>query len=259
MDIPIILGTVASLLAGGATAIVAAFIFFFRNKMSEAVEDALLSTAAGIMLAATMFSLIHPAFETAQELGFSSIVSALHVVLGIFLGVLVLSLIHKMLPHEHFFSGQENVSGVKVRRMWLFIIAITIHNIPEGMAVGVGFGSGEINRGLPLALGIAAQNIPEGFAVAAALLSNRYSARKAFLISTLTGLLEVTGGFVGAALSALSTQALPVVLSFAGGAMLFVISDEIIPETHSRGNKTLATWCLMIGFCAMFVLDVSFQ
>lgn len=259
MDNPIILGTLASLLAGGATALGAAFIFFFRKQMSEKLDDALLSLAAGIMLSATMFSLIYPAFESALSQGFSAPISALQVALGIFLGVLVLTGIHKFLPHEHFFAGQENVASSKVRQMWLFVIAITIHNVPEGMAVGVGFGTGEVARGLPLALGIAAQNIPEGFAVAAALMSIRYSAKRAFLISALTGLLEGVGGLLGATLSSISLQALPVVLSFAGGAMLFVISDEIIPETHSRGHKTLATWFLMLGFCGMFILDAAFQ
>jgi ZIP family zinc transporter len=253
----ILSGFLASGIAGMATAVGAALVFTLHSRMSERLEDGLLSLAAGIMLAASVFSLLLPGMEVARSSGASEFGAAMQVVAGMFGGMLLLSLLHCCLPHEHFVAGLQGPEGHKVRRMWLFVIAIAIHNVPEGMAVGVGWGAGGEEQGLALVLGIGAQNIPEGLAVAAALLAIRYSAWRAFLISVLTGLLEAVGGLFGASLTVISNQALPAVLGLAGGAMLFIISDEIIPETHHRGHQALATWSLMVGFCAMMLLDAG--
>jgi ZIP family zinc transporter len=142
--------------------------------------------------------------------------------------------------------------------VWLFIIAITLHNFPEGMAVGVGFAGGDVRNGVPLAIGIGLQNIPEGFAVALSLISVGNSTARAFWVATLTGLVEPVGGVIGAGVVSLAEPLMPVILGMAAGAMLFVISDEIIPETHRRGYENVATFSLLGGFVVMMMLDTIF-
>lgn len=142
-----------------------------------------------------------------------------------------------------------------MKKIWLFIIAITIHNFPEGMAVGVGFGSGDIANGTSLAIGIGLQNMPEGLAVALPLLGLGYSRLKAIGIATLTGLVEPVGGLLGVAAVSIFHPVLPIGLAFAAGAMLFVISDEIIPETHAKGRSRQATFGIIVGFIIMMTLD----
>jgi ZIP family zinc transporter len=244
-------GLIASLLAGLATGVGALPAFFFKS-----VPDKLMSTmlggAAGVMLAATSFSLIVPGIEHGNLLwpGYGVYVVAI----GILLGAFCLDLVDRLLPHEHFVLGHEGPSS-RMKKIWLFIIAITIHNFPEGLAVGVGFGSGDIANGTSLAIGIGLQNMPEGLAVALPLLGIGYSRLKAVGIATLTGLVEPVGGLLGVAAVRVFHPVLPLGLAFAAGAMLFVISDEIIPETHAKGRSRLATFGIIVGFVIMMALD----
>ncbi len=244
-------GVLASLLAGMATSVGALPAFFFRN-VSRNVLNTLLGASAGVMLAATSFSLIIPGIENGDALwpGYGVYI----VVFGMMSGAIVLDLIDKFLPHEHFIKGPEGPSS-NLKRIWLFVIAITIHNFPEGMAVGVGFGTGDISNGISLAIGIGIQNMPEGLAVALPLLGLGYSRWKAFSIAALTGLVEPIGGILGAGAVTVFHPIMPFALAFAAGAMLFVISDEIIPETHSHGKSRQATYGVMIGFVIMMALD----
>ena len=250
-------GLLASFVAGGiGTAAGASGVFVFR-QLSARMEDALLSVAAGIMLAATFFSLLLPALEHAEALTHSTFAGVLLVSSGILLGAIGLWLLHQHLPHEHFITGNDNEMASKMRKIWLFIMAITLHNFPEGMAVGVAFaGSNSANRN-SLATGIGLQNLPEGLAVAASLLAINYSRFNAFVIAALTGLVEPVGGLIGASLGSVSVAMLPCMLGLAAGAMLFVISHEIIPETHRRGYEHLATFSLIAGFIIMMLLDAT--
>lgn len=250
-------GTLASLLAGLGTGLGALAIFPLRRP-SPRTEDGLLSAAAGVMLAATFFSLLLPALDRADTLTTSKLAGVSLVGAGVLCGAVGLFLIHRWVPHEHFLMGKEGPDNSRLARIWLFIIAITLHNFPEGMAVGVGFAGGDESKGITLAIGIGLQNIPEGFAVAISLLSIGYSRATAFWVATLTGLVEPVGGMTGAAAVSLAQPLMPAILGLAAGAMLFVISDEIIPETHRRGYENVATFSLLGGFVAMMYLDVVF-
>jgi len=244
-------GVLASLLAGMATGVGALPTFFFK-RVPQTVLNTMLGASAGVMLAATSFSLVIPGIENGEIVcpGFGVYI----VVFGMLSGALVLDLIDKYLPHEHFINGPEGPSS-KLKRIWLFVIAITIHNFPEGMAVGVGFGTGDISSGISLAIGIGIQNMPEGLAVALPLLGLGYTRWKAFSIAAVTGLVEPIGGLLGAGAVTVFHPVLPFALAFAAGAMLFVISDEIIPETHSKGKSRQATYGVMVGFVIMMALD----
>ena len=246
------IGGLFSLLAGLATGLGALPVLFTRN-ISIRTQDILMGFAAGVMLAATSFSLIIPGLDAAG----GGVKAALIIVTGIMLGGLFLYLADRFLPHEHFIKGKEGMDFLKFKRLWLFIIAITIHNFPEGMAVGVGFGGGDIVNGISLAIGIGLQNIPEGLVVALALVAHKYSVKKAFFIALLTGLVEPMGGLLGAGIVDTFSSVLPWGLAFAAGAMLFVISDEIIPESHRKGFAKEATFGLMVGFVIMLFLDVT--
>jgi len=241
----ILLGFLASLAAGLATGVGALPVLFVKRP-SKRYLDLMLGFAAGVMLAATAFSLLIPAIEDG---------GAWVAVGGLLLGALALHLIDRFVPHEHFIRGHEGPSS-RLRKIWLFVIAITIHNFPEGLAVGVGFGSGALSPAIALAIGIGLQNMPEGLAVALPLVGEGYSRRRALLYATLTGLVEPIGGLIGVALVLIARPLLPWGLAFAAGAMLFVISDEIIPESHRNGHERLATFGVMIGFAVMMLLDV---
>ncbi|MCH7905497.1 MAG: ZIP family metal transporter [Armatimonadetes bacterium] len=244
-------GLLASTLAGLATGL-GALPALFIPKVSDKVLNTLLGGAAGVMLAATSFSLIVPGIDHGTRMWGSWGVAV--VAGGVLLGAVVLDRIDKMVPHEHFGLGREGPS-TKMKRIWLFIIAITIHNFPEGLAVGVGFGSGDFGAGTSLAIGIGLQNLPEGLAVAFPLIALGYSRWKAVGIALATGLVEPVGGLLGAGSVTLFEPMLPIGLAFAAGAMLFIISDEIIPETHSKGKSRSATFGVMIGFVIMMALD----
>jgi ZIP family zinc transporter len=252
-----LLGTLGSLLAGLGTGVGALGIFLIR-RLNPRIEDGMLSAAAGVMLAATFFSLLLPALDRADLLTTSKFLAVAMVAGGVLLGAIGLFFVHRLVPHEHFLLGKEGPDSKRLERIWLFIIAITLHNFPEGMAVGVGFAGGDMGNGTSLALGIGLQNVPEGFAVAISLLSIGYSRPTAFWVALLTGLVEPVGGAIGAAAVTLAEPLMPIILGLAAGAMLFVISDEIIPETHRRGYETIATFSLLGGFVAMMFLDTLF-
>lgn len=240
-------GALASLLAGLATGLGGLLVFFVR-KVSDKFLDASLGFAAGVMLAASAFSLIVPAIEIG---GVGKTVA------GIVLGALFLVFAERWTPHLHRVTGIKG-PATHLSGLWLFILAITIHNFPEGMAVGVGFGGGDVKAGAVLAVGIGLQNIPEGLAVALPLLREGNSRLRAFLVALSTGLVEPIGGLLGISVVSIGRFILPYGLAFAAGAMLFVISEEIIPETHSRGNDREATFGVIIGFIVMMVLDNLF-
>ncbi|UCE24281.1 MAG: ZIP family metal transporter [Candidatus Zixiibacteriota bacterium] len=247
----IMMGILASTGAGLLSGVGALPAIFFKN-VPDKVINTMLGAAAGVMLAATSFSLIVPGIEHGDTIwpGWGAYI----VVFGMLLGAVVLDRVDKMLPHEHFFIGREG-PDTRLKKIWLFIIAITIHNFPEGLAVGVGFGTGDVGAGLSLAIGIGLQNMPEGLAVALPLLGLGYSRWAAISIATLTGLVEGVGGLLGVGAVTIFNPILPFGLAFAAGAMLFVISDEIIPETHSKGKSRLATFGVMVGFVIMMAMD----
>ncbi len=252
---PITLGFLGSLIAGLMTAVGAIPILFGKTP-SRGVRDMSLGFAAGVMLSASFFSLIIPSLEAAGQRYGEGTVPASIAVIGILAGMGVVAWLNEALPHEHFATGREGPESAALRQIWLFIIAITIHNFPEGLAVGVGFGANGLSGGLPLAIGIGLQNLPEGLAVAVALLGEGYSRFKSFGIAALTGLIEPVGGLLGATLISFSEPFLPWGLAFAAGAMLYVISHEIIPETHRSGHQNQATFGLAIGLVVMLFLDV---
>jgi len=241
----ILYGIFASLCAGLATGVGSLPVLFTRG-ISDKLMDSMLGFAAGVMLAATSFSLMVPAIEYG---------GVWITAVGFLAGGAFIHLIDKYIPHEHFILGHEGPASPSLRKIWLFVLAITIHNFPEGLAVGVGFGSGDVAAGTTLAIGIGIQNAPEGLAVALALVREKYKPSKALWYGTLTGLVEPVGGVIGATIVVLAQPMLPFFLAFAGGAMLFVISDEIIPETHSRGHERAATFGVMLGFLIMTLLD----
>ena len=228
----ILYGFLASLGAGMMTT-VGAIPCLFIKKISAKFEDTTLGFAAGVMLGASFFSLIVPGLDYADELWMNKYISVLAVLGGLLAGVLSIWGIERYSPHEHFVIKKhyEGDSKEKILKIWLFIIAITIHNMPEGLAVGVGFGGGDLGNAIALAIGIGIQNAPEGLAVAFALLTIGYSRINAFLIAGATGLFEPVLGLIGVSIVTIFLPILPVALGFAAGAMLFVISHEIIPET----------------------------
>jgi len=249
-------GIITSSLAGAATGVGALGVYFVR-KLTERVEDALLSTAAGIMLAASFFSLILPGIARGEALGYSRAAAVAVVIAGLLAGASLIWLLNHYMPHEHFVQGRQGPNARRISRVWLFVITITLHNFPEGMAVGVGAATTPGTAGLSLAAGIGLQNIPEGLAVAAALLTVGYSRTRAMLISLATGLVEGIGGALGAMAGLFAQPFMPWALGSAAGAMLYIISDEVIPETHSRKHQTLATFSLLGGFCVMMFLDAT--
>ncbi len=241
------LGSVASLVAGLATG-AGALPVLFTKKVSDRLLDVMLGFSAGVMLAATFFSLIIPAIDL------SGVWVA---VFGIIIGAVTLHLVDRLIPHFHPALGAEGPPS-RLSRVWLFALAITIHNFPEGLAVGVSFGSGDVAAGFVVATAIGLQNMPEGLAVALPLLREGYSRRRSLWYGMLTGLVEPVGGLLGVALVSIFHQILPWALAFAAGAMLFVVSDEIIPESHRKGFEREATFGLIAGFVIMMLLDCLF-
>lgn len=237
---------------GGATVIGAIFGFVFK-KISHKFSDIVLSFAAGVMLAAAILGLILPSIEYGGDFGL------LITVVGIFVGALCLNLIDKLVPHLHKLVGadiEEHQSNANLNKVLLFVIAIAIHNLPEGIAAGVGFGSGNTSDALLIAGGIALQNIPEGMVIIGPMLSAGISPRKTFVCALATGLVEVIGTLLGYFAVSVASVILPFALAFAGGTMIYVVSDEMIPETHAHGYSRGATYALLVGFCLMLVSDV---
>ena len=248
---PILLMLLTALGVGGATVIGAVIGFFFK-KISHQFSDIVLSFAAGVMLAAAVLGLILPSLEHGGEWGL------LYTVSGVFAGAVCISLVDRIVPHLHKMAG--TVEGGKnnegLSRVLLFVTAIAIHNLPEGIAAGVGFGAGNTAQALLIAGGIALQNIPEGMVIIGPMLAAGVKPRRTFLIAMGTGLIEVVGTLVGFFAVHFAKAILPFALAFAGGTMLYVISDEMIPETHAHGHQRGATYALLVGFCLMLVTDV---
>lgn len=262
----ILLGAAASFLTGLSTGIGGALIYLSKH-ISKKMLDASLGVAAGVMLAATSFSLIIPAIQFAG----GGAKGAAITLAGILIGGLFLDLTDKFFPDPNLMlnsiSNDNESTKIedesikresRLRKIWLFIIAITVHNFPEGLAVGVAFGGGDIQNGINIAIGIGLQNFPEGLAVALPLVREGYPRWKALLIALCTGLIEPVGGLIGVCIVHLAKPLLPFFLAFAAGAMLFVICEEIIPETHmDKQYSKLATYALLFGFVVMMFLDNS--
>ena len=238
---------------GGATLAGAALGFIFK-KISHTFSDIVLGFAAGVMLCAAVVGLILPA------LGDGGWESLLLVVGGIFAGALCLNLVDRLVPHLHAMARDKEEahpeSNQRLDKVFLFVLAIAIHNLPEGIAAGVGFGTGDVSGALSVALGIALQNIPEGMVIIGPMLAAGVSPKKTLLVASATGAIEVVGTFIGYFAVSISAAVLPFALAFAGGTMLYVISDEMIPETHAHGNERGATYALLIGFCLMLAMDL---
>ncbi|MBQ6600678.1 MAG: ZIP family metal transporter [Clostridia bacterium] len=235
---------------GGAT-IIGSLLGFIFKKVSHKFSDIVLSFAAGVMLAAAVLGLIVPSLEYGGK--YAIIIT----VVGIFAGALCLNLIDKLVPHLHRLAGtdKESHNNKSLDKVLLFVCAIAIHNLPEGIAAGVGFGSGDTAQALIIAGGIALQNIPEGMVIIGPMLAAGVTPRKTFIAAMITGLVEVIGTLIGYFAVSVASAILPFALAFAGGTMLYVISDEMIPETHAHGSERGATYALLVGFCVMLVTD----
>ena len=242
---------ITALGVGGATMIGSVIGFLFK-KMSHRFSDLILSFAAGVMLSAAVLGLVIPSVEYGGKYGIIT------TVIGIFAGAFCLNLVDKLVPHLHKLMGgnEEKHNNADLSKVLLFVMAIGIHNLPEGIAAGVGFGSGNSSRALMIAGGIALQNIPEGMVIIAPMLAAGVSPKKTFICAMATGLVEVVGTLIGYFAVSVATFILPFALAFAGGTMLYVVSDEMIPETHAHGGERGATYALLLGFCVMLVSDV---
>ena len=240
---------------GGATVIGAVIGFAFK-RISHKFSDVVLAFAAGVMLAAAVLGLVLPSLD------FGGRFAVVITVAGIFCGAACLNLLDKAVPHLHRLAGVNpsntdllSTQKEKLSKVMLFVAAIAIHNLPEGIAAGVGFGSGNTAEALTIAGAIALQNVPEGMVIISPMLSAGVGKGRAFFLALITGLIEVAGTFIGYAAVTAATAILPFALAFAGGAMLYVISDEMIPETHAHGCERGATYALLIGFCLMLAAD----
>lgn len=256
LDTPMGLALAGAGAAAAATALGALPALFIRT-ISDRWEDVMLGFGAGVMAAAASFSLILPGVAAGADILGSKSAGALLVATGLMLGALFLLLADKTVPHEHVQAGHHGPEWMKSRRVWLMVFAIALHNFPEGMAIGVGFSGGDTSVGIPLAAAIAVQDIPEGLVVAVALRTVAYAAWQAALVAALTGLAEPIGAIVGVALTSGFAPLYPAGLGFAAGAMIWVVSHEIIPETHRKGHEQAATLGLIGGFIVMMMLDTA--
>lgn len=247
------LGGVAGFVATALGALPALFL----RRIGNRTEDTMLGLAAGMMLAASSFSLILPGLASGEEITGSTSIGAFTVVVGLGLGVLLMLGLDLFTPHEHEHGGPCGAGCGRVSRVWLFVFAIALHNLPEGMAIGVSFSQGDLGVGLPLTSAIAIQDIPEGLAVAMALKSAGLAPSRAVLAAGASGLMEPLGALLGIGLASGLALAYPIGLGLAAGAMIFVVSHEVIPETHRNGHQTPATIGLMAGFAVMMVLDTT--
>ena len=238
---------------GGATIFGSLMGFMFKD-ISHRFSDIVLSFAAGVMLSAAILGLILPSVEYGGKSGL------IITVIGIFVGAFCLNLIDKVVPHLHKLAGSdiEAHNNANLSKVLLFVAAIAIHNLPEGIAAGVSFGSDNLSQALMIAGGIALQNIPEGMVIIGPMLNAGVTPKKTFVCAMLTGLVEVVGTLIGYFAVNVASAILPFALAFAGGTMLYVVSDEMIPETHAHGSQRGATYALLIGFCVMLVSDVLF-
>lgn len=245
------------------TALGAALVFSTKN-MNQKFMDSMLGFAGGVMIAASFWSLLAPAIEMGEN---GSVPSWVPAAVGFLLGGMFLWVIDKLLPHQHPTSPPSEAEGIRPwrnRRSTLLVLAITMHNIPEGLAVGVAFGAlatdlstASLSGAIALAIGIGIQNFPEGIAVAMPLRRDGLSRRKSFFYGQLSGMFEPVAAVIGAFAVLFIEPLLPYALSFAAGAMIFVVAEEVIPGSQENGNKDLASVSLMIGFAVMMILDVA--
>lgn len=248
-----VLGGASGFVATAAGAIAAILL----RDIGAKTQDVMLGFAAGMMLAASSFSLILPGIDAAQAISGNQLLAAGVVVLGLALGVALMVGLDRFVPHEHAEIGRQGPQTERFNRVWLFVLAITLHNLPEGMAIGVSFAHGDLTVGMPLTTAIAIQDIPEGLAVALALRVTGISALRAALVAIGSGLMEPLGAVVGLGISSGFALGYPIALGLAAGAMIFVVSHEVIPETHRNGHQTSATLGLMLGFAVMMFLDTA--
>jgi len=236
---------------GGATVLGSVLGFIFR-KISHKFSDIVLAFAAGVMLCAAVVGLVLPSLELGGSM------PLLVTVIGVLCGAVFLNILDKLVPHLHRLAGVDQEAHPdntkKLNKVLLFVMAIAIHNLPEGIAAGVSFGTGNNAHAFSIAAGIALQNIPEGMVIIAPMLAAGMSSRRTFLCAMATGLIEVLGTLLGYFAVSLSAAILPFALAFAGGTMLYVISDEMIPETHHEDARGV-TYSLMLGFCLMLAMD----
>ena len=241
---------------GGAT-VIGALIGFIFKKLTHKFSDIVLSFAAGVMLSAAVFGLIEPSYAYGEE-SYGKAWALVVCIVGVFVGAVCLNLTDRLVPHLHRLAGNdaEQHDNKQLSKVLLFVMAIAIHNLPEGIAAGVGFGSENTSRALVIAGGIALQNIPEGMVIIGPMLAAGISKKRTLICAFATGVIEVVGTLIGYFAASIAVEILPFALAFAGGTMLYVISDEMIPETHAHGSQRGATYALLVGFCLMFVMDI---
>lgn len=243
----------------GAT-LLGSILGFLIKELPHKWSDTVLGYCAGIMLAASTLGLIVPAFERTAPASWWMIVG------GVMVGALFLNVLDLVTPHMHHITGldqEEHKNNKTLNHILLFVMAIALHKLPEGMAAGVSMSTASLDTGAEVdwsvSLGIALQNIPEGMVIIAPLLLAGVTAMRTMLISLAIGLLEVVGVWIGFGLGSTSETMLPIMLGFAGGAMLYVTSDEMIPETHAHGYQKQATYALLVGFMTLLLLERSFE
>ncbi len=256
MQAAVRLALLGGLVGFAATALGALPALFLRH-LAQRTEDTMLGFAAGMMLAASAFSLLAPGIAAGNDITGSALLGAFAVVVGLGLGVVLMLGLDSFTPHEHVHSGTFGPVSERVTRVWLFVLAIALHNLPEGMAIGVAFSQGDLSVGLPLTAAIAIQDLPEGVAVAMSLRAIGLAPGRAVLFAALSGVMEPLGALLGVGLTSGLALAYPIGMGLAAGAMIFVVSHEVIPETHRNGHQTAATLGLMGGFAVMMVLDTT--
>jgi ZIP family zinc transporter len=255
---PVLLAFLGGCAAAGATAVGTLPAVFARN-IAQRTQDTMFGFGAGVMLAASAFSLALPGIHAAQLYGAGPWRAGATVGVAILIGATLLLLLDRVVPHEHFIKGPEGLSTQRLKRAWLFVFAICLHNLPEGLAIGVGLAGTDTPKGLALATGITIQDIPEGLVVAVALMAAGYGRAYSVAVGMASGLIEPVGAAFGASVVVDFPVLLPLGLGFAAGAMLFVVSHEIIPESHRQGHENFATGGLMVGFVMMMMLDTAFS
>lgn len=243
-----------------ATALGAAMVFFFKKDINPNLQKAFLGFAAGIMIAASVWSLLIPAINIAKEAGQNAL---LHASVGFILGGLFLLLLDKLIPHLHAKTNETEGLPSNFKRTTMLVLAVTLHNIPEGISVAIAFSAGAITNNfsvaLALALGMALQNFPEGMAISLPLKKEGFSNKKAFLYGALSGIVEPIAGIIAVFLISQITYLMPITLSFAAGAMIYVVVEELIPEASLDEHSHVGTFAVMSGFLAMMVLDIAFS
>lgn len=254
---PYLLQAIASTVIAGLSTGIGALPALTTARLSDRTISLLLGFGGGVMIAASAFSLVAPALELAEPALGGSSGALLTVVIGSLIGAFMIWFVERIMPHEHFFTGREGPEAESIKRAWLFVAAIALHNLPEGLAVGVGYGTEDPDLGITVTTGIVLQNLPEGLVSAVALMSVGYSRRFALAVTFGTGLVETLGGLIGLAITSLATLLVPLGLAFAAGAMVYVVGGEVIPESHRRGFQRHGTWGFLIGFLIMTALDYS--